>query len=31
VLIVRRPGKITVLLAGYTDADVVAEAVHNAR
>lgn len=31
VVIVRRPGKFTVLLSGYTDSDVVAEAVHNAR
>ena len=30
VLVVRRPGKITVLLPGYIDSDVVAEAVHNA-
>ena len=31
VLVVRRPGKITVLLPGVVDSDVVAEAVHNAR
>jgi len=31
VVVVRRPGKITVLLPGYTDSDAVAEAVHNAR
>jgi hypothetical protein len=31
VVIVRRPGKITVLLPGYADSDAVAEAVHNAR
>jgi hypothetical protein len=31
VLVVRRPGKITVLLPGYADSDAVAEAVHNAR
>jgi hypothetical protein len=30
VLVVRRPGTITVLLPGYNDADAVAEAVHNA-
>src|SRR5919205_323360 len=28
VLVVRRPGKITVLLPGYVDSDAVAEAVH---
>ena len=31
VVVVRRPGKFTVLLQGYTDSDAVAEAVHNAR
>jgi hypothetical protein len=31
VLVVRRPGKITVLLPGFTDADAVAEAADNAR
>jgi ABC-type Fe3+-hydroxamate transport system substrate-binding protein len=31
VLVVRRPGKFKVLLAGYADSDAVAEAVHNAR
>jgi hypothetical protein len=31
VVVVRRPGKITVLLPGYADSDAVAEAVHNAR
>jgi hypothetical protein len=31
VVVVRRPGKVTVLLPGYTDSDAVAEAVHNAR
>jgi hypothetical protein len=31
VLVVRRPGKITVLLPGYVDSDAVAEAVNNAR
>jgi hypothetical protein len=30
VLVVRRPGTITVLLPGYTDSDAVAVAVHNA-
>jgi hypothetical protein len=31
VVVVRRPGKFTVLLSGYADSDAVAEAVHNAR
>ena len=31
VLVVRRPGTITVLLPGYTDANAVAEAALNAR
>jgi hypothetical protein len=31
VLVVRRPGKVTVLLPGYSDSEAVAEAVHNAR
>ena len=31
VVVIRRPGKITVLLPGYADSDAVAEAVHNAR
>ena len=31
VVVVRRPGKITVLLPGYIDADAVAQAVHDAR
>ena len=30
VLVVRRPGTITVFLPGYVDSDAVAEAVHNA-
>jgi len=30
VLVVRRPGKITVLVSGYMDSDAVAAAVHNA-
>jgi hypothetical protein len=30
VLVVRRPGTITVLLPGYNDADAVAAAAHNA-
>jgi hypothetical protein len=30
VLVIRRPGKITVLVSGYIDSDAVAEAVHNA-
>jgi hypothetical protein len=30
VLVVRRPGKITVLLPGYVDSDVVAQAVRDA-
>jgi hypothetical protein len=31
VFVVTRPGKITVLVAGYVDSDAVAEAVQNAR
>lgn len=31
VLVVTRPGKITVLVPGYVDSDAVAEAVQNAR
>jgi hypothetical protein len=30
VLVVRRPGKVTVLVSGYMDSDAVTEAVHNA-
>lgn len=31
VLVVKRPGKITVLVPGYVDSDAVAEAAQNAR